>query len=229
MRRKKGTAGKDEKPSAKSGSRPIKQKTQDGECDAQIIGHKTRNHEAKADGAIAAGGDSKDDSKELLELGRNLDVITPEGLWRKDETGRIWERTWRDWWIEENLWIRTKKGGNVKFELNRAQREYSRRCGKQNIVLKARQVGITTYIAARFFVETITRPGMLSMQVAHDRESAEEIFRIVQPGRMRLAEDRLMALEHNDIKRNVYDRIVTAVIACTVSALIALHDHWMPK
>jgi hypothetical protein len=47
-------------------------------------------------------------------------------------------------------------------------------------VLKARQVGITTYIAARFFIQTITRRGTLSVQVAHDRESAEEIFRIVK-------------------------------------------------
>lgn len=47
-----------------------------------------------------------------------------------------------------------------------------------------------------------------------------------QPGRMRLAEDRLTVLEHNDVKRNVYDRIMTAVIAFAVSALIALHDHF---
>jgi trimeric autotransporter adhesin len=50
-----------------------------------------------------------------------------------------------------------------------------------------------------------------------------------EPGRMRLAEDRITALEHNDIKRNVYDRIVTAAIAFGVSALIALHDHFLPK
>jgi len=46
-----------------------------------------------------------------------------------------------------------------------------------------------------------------------------------QPGRLRLMEERVTALEHNDIKRNVYDRIVTAAIAFAVSALIALHDH----
>ena len=46
-----------------------------------------------------------------------------------------------------------------------------------------------------------------------------------QPGRLRLAEDRISALEKNDIKRNVYDRIVTAAIAFAVSAAIALHDH----
>jgi hypothetical protein len=46
-----------------------------------------------------------------------------------------------------------------------------------------------------------------------------------QPGRLRLVEDRVSALERNDIKRNVYDRIVTAAIAFAVSAAIALHDH----
>lgn len=46
-----------------------------------------------------------------------------------------------------------------------------------------------------------------------------------QPGRMTLCENRVIALEHSDIRRNVYDRIVTAAIAFAVSAAIALHDH----
>ena len=73
----------------------------------------------------------------------------------------------RDLLIRKLLKIRVKKGGVRYLKLNRAQQEYSRRCGKRNIVLKARQVGITTYIAARYFVQTITRPGMLTVQVAH--------------------------------------------------------------
>jgi hypothetical protein len=46
-----------------------------------------------------------------------------------------------------------------------------------------------------------------------------------QPGRMKLAEDRLTCLERNDIRRSVYDRMVSAAIAFVVSVLIALHDH----
>ncbi len=67
----------------------------------------------------------------------------------------------------------------MTLELNRAQQEYSRCCSKRNIVLKARQLGITTYVAARFFIQTITQPGTMTVQVAHNQESAEEIFRIV--------------------------------------------------
>jgi len=93
---------------------------------------------------------------------------------------RLGEETVRDHLITGLLKIRPKKGWSRRLRLNRAQREYSRRCGKQNIVLKARQVGITTYIAARFFLQTITRPGTLTVQVAHSQESAEAIFDIVQ-------------------------------------------------
>jgi hypothetical protein len=50
-----------------------------------------------------------------------------------------------------------------------------------------------------------------------------------QPGRMRLAEERLTALEKNDIKRSVYDRFITAAIAFAVSAAIGFHDHLVTK
>jgi hypothetical protein len=47
-----------------------------------------------------------------------------------------------------------------------------------------------------------------------------------QPGRVKQAEDRLTALEKNDIRRSVYDRLLNAAISMTVSATIALHEHW---
>ena len=77
------------------------------------------------------------------------------------------------------LRIRNKQGHLVPMIPNRAQREFARKCGRKNIVLKARQLGMTTYVAAHFFLRTITTPGTLSVQVAHDQRSAEEIFRIV--------------------------------------------------
>jgi hypothetical protein len=47
----------------------------------------------------------------------------------------------------------------------------------------------------------------------------------MQPGRMKLAEDRLIVLERNDIKNGVYTRLLSAVIAFVVSVVIAMHDH----
>jgi hypothetical protein len=84
--------------------------------------------------------------------------------------------------------VRTKKKKLALLTPNRAQQEYSRRCTRRNIVLKARQLGITTYVAARFFVQTITQPGTTTVQVAHSQESAEEIFQIVRRFRENLPE-----------------------------------------
>jgi len=92
---------------------------------------------------------------------------------------RVGDLTVRDLLIRKLLKVRPKKGGLKYLQLNRAQQEYSRQCSRRNIVLKARQVGITTYIAARFFLQTITRPGTLTVQVAHSEESAQAIFNIV--------------------------------------------------
>jgi len=77
------------------------------------------------------------------------------------------------------LKINNKEGRRVPFVPNEAQQDVAAKWGRKNIVLKARQLGISTYVAARFFIDTITRPGTLTVQVAHDQRSAEDIFRIV--------------------------------------------------
>jgi hypothetical protein len=77
------------------------------------------------------------------------------------------------------LRVRDRHGKIVPLEANSAQQAYEERRGRQNIILKARQMGISTWIAGRFFLKTITQPGTLSVEVAHNRESAEQIFRIV--------------------------------------------------
>jgi Terminase RNaseH-like domain len=77
--------------------------------------------------------------------------------------------------------IRNRLGQNVALAANQAQEQYTRAAkGKRrNIVLKARQMGITSWIAAQFFLQTITHPGTVTVQVAHTQEAAEQIFRIV--------------------------------------------------
>jgi hypothetical protein len=80
---------------------------------------------------------------------------------------------------EALLLVRTREGRSEPLKPNAAQRAFERRRGKENIVLKARQMGMTTWAAGRFFLKTITRPGTLTLEVAHTQEAAEEIFRIV--------------------------------------------------
>jgi hypothetical protein len=80
---------------------------------------------------------------------------------------------------EKMLLVRTREGWTAPLKANAAQRAFERRRGERNIVLKARQMGLTTWAAARFFLKTITQPGTLTLEVAHTQEAAEEIFRIV--------------------------------------------------
>jgi hypothetical protein len=121
------------------------------------------------------------------------------------------KQTVRDLLIRKILKIRVKKGGIQYLKLNQAQQEYSRRCSKRNIVLKARQVGITTYIAARYFIQTITRPGTLTVQVAHSEESAQAIFNIVHRFWEKLPNDRVhrgaLVKSRSNIRQIVFPKL----------------------
>ena len=124
-----------------------------------------------------------DDLSLLRELGKCLDWRPFNERNRKGTSGSGGNAGCdvgvRDLLIETLLRVRSKGRGLIRLRPNRAQIEFSRNHAKRSIVLKARQLGITTYVAARFFVQTITQPGTVTVQVAHDQESAEEIFKIV--------------------------------------------------
>jgi hypothetical protein len=81
--------------------------------------------------------------------------------------------------MEALLCVRDRSGLNAKLSPNRAQMEFERRRGRRNIVLKARQMGISTWVSGRLFLKTVTRPGTLTVQVAHTQEAAQSLFRIV--------------------------------------------------
>ena len=80
---------------------------------------------------------------------------------------------------EKLLMVRTRVGKPARLRANVVQRAFEKKRGQRNIVLKARQMGLTTWAAARFFLKTITHPGTLTLEVAHTQEAAEEIFQIV--------------------------------------------------
>ena len=83
------------------------------------------------------------DLEELAMLGRILD--------RKP--GQLKGRSTAVFLAEALLRVRGKDGRLHPLKANAAQREYERRRGLGNIVLKARQLGMTTWVAGRFLVE----------------------------------------------------------------------------
>ncbi len=81
---------------------------------------------------------------------------------------------------ERLLWVRDREGKARRLRANAVQHQFEQRRGRLNIVLKARQMGLTTWIAGRFLLKTLTQRGVLTVQVAHTREAAEAIFSVVQ-------------------------------------------------
>ncbi len=118
------------------------------------------------------------DSEWLVRLGKYLDrpIAGQAGLTVGTAAAEMY------------LQVRTRGGRTAPLRANPVQQEFERRRGTQNIVLKARQMGLTTWAAARFFLRTIARQGTLTLEVAHNQESAEEIFRIVHRFLNRLPE-----------------------------------------
>lgn len=80
----------------------------------------------------------------------------------------------------ELLRVRDRHGVIRPLVANAAQRAFEKRRGQHNMVLKARQMGMTTWIAGRFFLRTALKPGSTTLMVAHTREASESIFAMVR-------------------------------------------------
>ena len=91
--------------------------------------------------------------------------------------------------------------------------------GKSPAHAATRQPLVLRVTDSDFQNEVLERLGRLEAKM-------DSIIGSYQPGRMKLAEDRIVALERNDIKRGVYDRLLNAVITVAISMVIALHDRW---
>ena len=156
----------------------------------------------------------------LRDLGTSLD-LRPFQRRRGVVTGdAIADIAVRDLLIEGLLRVRSKTRGLIWLKPNRAQVEFSRNHTKRSIVLKARQLGITTYVAARFFIQTITQPGTVSVQVAHDQESAEEIFKIVHrfwENLPKAMQDGALLTSRANIRQIVFPRLDTEYRVATAA------------
>ncbi len=105
-------------------------------------------------------------------------MIDKDGLERLGR--RLEEREFGIFLAQQLLLVRNRAGLLQPLKANAVQRAFEARRGPENIVLKARQMGLTTWVAGRFFLKTILTRGVLTVQVAHTREAAEGIFGIVQ-------------------------------------------------
>lgn len=88
-----------------------------------------------------------------------------------------------------SLKVKPKKGGqNVPFIWNRAQRYIHERLEKQRaelgyvraLILKGRQQGCSTYVAARYYHKTSMNKGENAFIVAHEDKATKNLFEMVK-------------------------------------------------
>jgi hypothetical protein len=111
-----------------------------------------------------------------------IDTIQAEG----DHATRL--RTDLEYFSRRCLRIRTKSGTLEPLVFNSAQKKLNEICEAQLarkgrirlIVLKARQVGISTLISARMFWTIINNPGMRGMLIAHERPASRNLYSMIR-------------------------------------------------
>lgn len=84
------------------------------------------------------------------------------------------------WRLENLYWIEDKHGKVVKFKLNVVQRFLLKHLHPRNIILKARQLGMSTFIAVLFLDRCLFRKNNKSAIVADKIENAKNIFKKIE-------------------------------------------------
>lgn len=81
------------------------------------------------------------------------------------------------WRLNNLYWITDKEGRKVKFETNWAQAQLLKDLHFLNLILKARQLGFTTFIQIYMLDICIFHPDTRAGVIAHTKDDAEAIFR----------------------------------------------------
>lgn len=81
------------------------------------------------------------------------------------------------WRLTHLYYITNKSGEEVLFDLNWAQKELFHKEWHQMLVLKARQLGVTTYFSINFLDDCFWHGNTHAGIIAHRKEDAEDIFK----------------------------------------------------
>ena len=83
----------------------------------------------------------------------------------------------RHWRLNNLYYIIDKQGEKKKFNFNWAQEKLYKDTWYCNVILKARQLGISTFIVLTFLDVCLFNSNCSAAIVAHTREDAEHLFR----------------------------------------------------
>jgi hypothetical protein len=129
-------------------------------------------------------------------------------------------RTDLPYFAQHALQLRPKAGPLEPFLLNAAQKKLhdvieaqKAKTGRVRIiVLKARQLGCSTYIAARLFHRTIMNPGLRTIIVGHERRASSNLFQIVRRFYDNLPDDLKPSVGTSNQDELLFDKIDSGYI-----------------
>lgn len=81
------------------------------------------------------------------------------------------------YYMESLLYIKNKNRQVIPFLLNPIQGHYLTTHTNRDLILKARQMGFSTFILGRYFKETVTRANTVTVIVAHDVDSTGKLLK----------------------------------------------------
>lgn len=107
------------------------------------------------------------------------------------------------WWRLNNLYyIVDKQGQKIKFKPNWAQHDLYNELHYCNIILKARQLGMSTFITILFLDTCLFNSNVSAGIIAHTREDAKTIFKKVRFAYENLPEELRVYLQANTDSAN---------------------------
>lgn len=141
---------------------------------------------------------SKVDAKTLDKLSKAVDALVNL---KKNTPEKEYDNMAR--WIQKNLWIKPKGGGLQRFILNRFQKRllaalvknFKQKKPVRFIVLKSRQVGISTLVEAFMFYLLTKYPSTTGLVLAHRNDSTRNVFTIARRFWQNLSKEEKIPLE----------------------------------
>ena len=148
-----------------------------------------------------------------------LDAVLEEGT----HAARL--RSDLPYFAEHALKLRPKSGPLQPFVFNAAQKKLHEVIEAQKtktgrvrvVVLKARQLGVSTYVAARLYNRTINNPGLRTIIIGHERRASSNLFDIVKRFHDNMPEDLRPSIGVSNREELIFDRIDSGYLVSVAS------------
>src|SRR6516164_3629549 len=130
------------------------------------------------------------------------------------------------YFAEHALKLRPKNGPLEPFTLNPAQRRLHEIIEQQKastgrvrvVILKARQLGVSTYVAARLYQRTIHNPGVRTIIIGHERRTSNNLFQIVKRFHEHSPEDTRPSISTSNAEELIFDRMDSGYIVSVATS-----------